>query len=147
MKKTPGAVTPLETGASGRARSPEALDVFAELFGEERAKAVAEKETPLDRDFNTYMINNIGLGPWGRRVLSLPELSIATLSLLAAQGKLGQFESHLRLALNVSKVSPEKIRELLLHLVMYCGMPVGPDLFGIARRVFRELGIDVSKLD
>lgn len=122
-------------------RTPEVEAAFGRLFGEQRIAGLKKKEPLFDKDFNDLMINNIGAGPWSRGVLTQAQLSIATLSLLAARGHFKQFESHFRLALTKTGVPLQELRELLLHLTMYCGMPVGSEIHNAARKVMTELGI------
>ena len=44
-------------------------------------------------------------------------------------------------------VSLKEIREVLIQIAIYCGIPAGVEAFRIAREVFKDEGIDVSKMD
>ena len=122
-------------------RTPEAEAGFGRLFGEDRIEALKKREPKFEKDFNDLMITNVGTGPWSRGILTQQQLSISTLSLLAASGHFNQFEAHVRLALTKTGVQLHELRELLIHLTMYCGMPVGTEIHRIVRKVMRELGI------
>ncbi|MBT3307101.1 MAG: hypothetical protein HN377_11555, partial [Alphaproteobacteria bacterium] len=44
-------------------------------------------------------------------------------------------------------VTLAEIREILIQISIYCGIPAGIEAFRIAREVFKEEGIDVSTMD
>ena len=67
--------------------------------------------------------------------------------MLAGLGRMEEFELHFRIAVTRTKVPLIQLREILLHIGMYCGIPIGRDAFAIARRVLKEERIDVSQLD
>jgi 4-carboxymuconolactone decarboxylase len=48
--------------------------------------------------------------------------------MLAAQGKQHELKAHVRGALN-NGVTPEELREVMLHATVYCGFPTAIDAF------------------
>lgn len=71
---------------------------------------------------------------WNRPGLSRRDRSIINLSLLSALNRPHELKLHVRGALN-NGVTPEEIREVLLQIAIYCGVPAALDSFRIAREV------------
>ena len=60
--------------------------------------------------------------------------------MLAASGKMHEFELHFRAAFN-NGLTKEDLRAVLIQIAVYCGIPVGVDCFRSAKKVFAELKI------
>lgn len=59
------------------------------------------------------------------------------LAMISALNRPHELALHLRGALN-NGLSREEIREILLQVAVYCGLPAGIDSFRVARQVFAE---------
>jgi 4-carboxymuconolactone decarboxylase len=66
--------------------------------------------------------------------------------MLAALNRPNEFKLHLKGALT-NGVTLSEIREILIQISIYCGVPAAIDSFRIAREVFEEKGINVSRMD
>ena len=92
-------------------------------------------------DFNKPFQELIGEYCWGLcwtdETLSRRDRSILNLGMLAATGKMHEFELHLRAAKG-NGISREELRAILMHITVYCGIPVGVDCFRSAKKVFGE---------
>jgi 4-carboxymuconolactone decarboxylase len=64
--------------------------------------------------------------------------SMLNLAMLSALNRPHEFKMHLRGALT-NGVSREEIREILLQVAIYCGVPAAVDAFRSAREVFAEI--------
>jgi 3-oxoadipate enol-lactonase/4-carboxymuconolactone decarboxylase len=60
-----------------------------------------------------------------------------TLTALIAGGHTDQLAPHIRAALR-NGLTPSEIKEVLLQVAVYCGMPAAGRAFGIAQQVIRE---------
>jgi len=121
--------------------------VRRQLLGDAAMNNALKNLTPFDREYQLFVTNQIFGRTWARGILSKQQLSLLTMGILAGRGRMEEFELHFRVALKVTKISVIQLREVLLHIGMYCGIPIARDAFVIARRVLREEGIDVSHLD
>jgi 4-carboxymuconolactone decarboxylase len=74
---------------------------------------------------------------WTDQTLSRRERSILNLGMIAALGKMHEFELHLRGALR-NGLTEEEIRAVLIQIAVYCGIPVGVDCFRVAKQVMAE---------
>ncbi len=75
---------------------------------------------------------------WGREELPLATRSMLNLAMIAVLNRPQELRTHLRGALN-NGVSREEIREVLLQVAVYAGVPAAVDSFRIAREVFDEI--------
>jgi 4-carboxymuconolactone decarboxylase len=64
------------------------------------------------------------------------------LAMLSALGRNHELAMHLKGAL-VNGVSKDEIKEVLLQVAVYCGVPAGVESFRVAREVFAK--IDAEK--
>jgi 4-carboxymuconolactone decarboxylase len=111
--------------------------VRREVLGDEHVDRARAATTPFTEDFQDFITRYAWGGVWAREGLDRRTRSCLTLALLAALGREGELEMHVRAALRVG-VTPEEIREVLLHTAVYAGVPAANSAFAIAQRVLEE---------
>lgn len=79
---------------------------------------------------------------WTRPGLVLRERSLVNLGMISALNRPHELKLHVKAALN-NGVTRAEIREVLLQVAVYCGVPAGIDSVRIAREAFAE--IDAAK--
>lgn len=126
--------------------SPRGTKTRRAILGDEWVEKNLNNVTEFDRAWQMYVTNINWAGTWSRNIIPPRELSLINLAMLAASGQMQEFEHHFRNALLRTKVPLEQLRELLLHVAQYCGIPTGTDMFRIARRVLAEEKIDLGAL-
>lgn len=77
---------------------------------------------------------------WGRPGLERKTRSMLNLAMLAALNRPHEIKLHIRGAIT-NGVTKDEIKEIFLHVGIYCGVPAAVDSFRIAREVFKEMGI------
>ena len=117
------------------------------IIGDQYVDGMLKAKNAFDHEWQEYLNNQLWGRTWARGILSHQQLSLVNLSMLAGLGRMEEFELHFRIALTRTKVPLIQLREILLHIGMYCGVPIGRDAFAIARRVLKEEGVDVSQLE
>ena len=75
---------------------------------------------------------------WNRPGLELRERSIINIAMISALNRPHELKAHIRGALN-NGVTREQIREVLLQVAIYVGVPAAVDSFRIAREAFAEI--------
>jgi 4-carboxymuconolactone decarboxylase len=75
---------------------------------------------------------------WGREELPKKTRSMLNLAMISALNRPHELKAHIKGAL-VNGVSVVEIREVLLQVAIYCGVPAAVDSFRIAREVFAEM--------
>ena len=91
----------------------------------DRALAGASDYTMPMQEFIT---RNAWGNVWQRPGLELKTRSLITVAMLAAMGKQHELKGHVRGALN-NGVTPEELREVMLHASIYCGLPTAIEAF------------------
>jgi 4-carboxymuconolactone decarboxylase len=113
------------------------LKLRRELFGaaavEQRASALGEFGAPLQHIINAYVYGDI----WSRPGLPLATKSLAMIAMMAAAGKPAELRVHLKGALK-NGCKPDEIREILLLVALYCGIPTANEAHRAAVDVLRE---------
>ncbi|MEW6257374.1 MAG: carboxymuconolactone decarboxylase family protein [Pseudomonadota bacterium] len=76
---------------------------------------------------------------WNRPGLDRRTRSFINLAMLAALNRPNEIKLHVRGALN-NGLSVEEIREVMLQVAVYCGVPAGLDSLKVAAEVLKEEG-------
>ena len=74
---------------------------------------------------------------WGDDAIDSKTRSMMNLAMIAALGKMQEWETHCRGALN-NGVSKNEIRAIIHVVGIYCGVPQALECFRAARKVFEE---------
>lgn len=117
-----------------------------EVLGAEYVEKSLSKADDFNRDFQEMVTEYCWGGTWGRGLLSKRDRSILNLGMLAGLGKSTEFKLHFKGAMT-NGIPIEDLREILIQIAVYCGIPAGIEAFRLAREVFEAEGIDVSNLD
>ena len=75
---------------------------------------------------------------WGRPGLALRDRSLINLGMISALNRPHELKLHVKAALT-NGLSREEIREVLMQVAVYCGIPAGIDSVRIAREAFAEI--------
>ncbi len=118
------------------------LKIRKEVLGKEYVESNLSKTDEFNHDFQQMLTEYCWGGAWGRGVLSKQQRSLNNLCMLAAINRMHEFKLHFRGALR-NGCSQDELRETLMQIAVYCGVPVGVETFRIAREVFKEEGIEI----
>ncbi|MDO9291524.1 MAG: alpha/beta fold hydrolase [Hydrogenophaga sp.] len=107
-------------------------------------KSVA-KANAFNAEFQHFITDYAWHGVWGRPGLDWKTRRIIVLAVTSALGRWDEFEIHLRGALtpgNAHTLSPDEVREALIQIAIYAGVPAANTGFARALAVMKELGIE-----
>lgn len=114
------------------------LEIRSAVLGEEyvtRALANANDFTkPLQDLVTEYCWGAV----WGRDGLPLKTRSMLNLAMISALNRPNELRTHVKAALT-NGVSRDEIREILLQVAIYAGVPAAVDSFRIASEAFAEV--------
>jgi 4-carboxymuconolactone decarboxylase len=79
---------------------------------------------------------------WTRPGLELRERSMINIAMISALNRPHELKLHVKAALN-NGLTRDQIKEILLQVAIYCGVPAGIDSTRIAREAFAE--VDAGK--
>ena len=112
----------------------EGMKVRREVLGDEHVDRATGKATELTADFQELITRYCWGEIWTRPGLDRKTRSFITLAALVALGRMDELELHLRAALR-NGLTPDEIKEVLLHCAVYCGVPAANSAFAVAQRV------------
>jgi len=96
------------------------------VLGEAYVDRALQNVDDFNRDFQRLLTEYCWGETWGDETLAPRERSILNLGMIAALGKMEEFASHVRGALN-NGLTPNEIRAVLTQILIYCGAPIGVD--------------------
>jgi len=115
------------------------MKIRKEIFGaevvERRMSSAGEFGAPLQKLINQYAYGEI----WGREALPRKTRSLLVLAMMCAANRPHELRIHLRGAL-ANGCTKDEIREVLLQVAIYCGIPASLDAHNMATEVFAEMG-------
>jgi 4-carboxymuconolactone decarboxylase len=103
------------------------------VLGDAHVDAATARSTSFDEDFQAFITQGAWGSVWSRPALTKRERSMITLALLAGLGHEEEFAMHVRATLNTG-ATPEDIKEALLHVAVYAGVPAANSAFKIAKQ-------------
>ena len=121
------------------------LQIRREMFGSETTDRQVAQANAFTRPMQDVVSRYCFGETWSREGLARRERSMVTLGVLCAMGRSQELKMHVAGALS-NGVSPVEIREVLLHSMVYCGVPLGVDAFRNAAEALAQMGIDLDKL-
>jgi 4-carboxymuconolactone decarboxylase len=115
------------------------MTVRRQVLGDAHVDRAAAAATPFTAPFQELITSYAWGEVWSRPGLDRRSRSCVTLGVLVALRCEEELALHVRAALR-NGLTPEEIREVLLHTTVYAGVPAANTAFAIAQRVLREEG-------
>lgn len=109
-------------------------------LGDEYVEKNLQKADAFNLPFQEAMTEWCWGFGWGDDTIDAKTRSMMNLSMIAALGKMEEWELHLKGAIN-NGVSVEEIRSIIHVVAIYCGVPQGVECFRIARALLTEQGL------
>jgi 4-carboxymuconolactone decarboxylase len=116
------------------------MAVRRQVLGDAHVDRAEAAKTALDADFQAFITEGAWGSVWARPGLTLRERSIVTLALLAALGNFEEVAMHTRATANTG-ATPEDLREAMLHVAVYAGVPRANQALKIIRETYAEMGV------
>ena len=120
------------------------LKMRKEVLGEEYVERALGNVDDFNRDFQNILTEYCWGGTWGRGVLDKRQRSLNNLCILSALNRSQEFKLHFRGALR-NGCTLEELRETLIQIALYCGIPAGVEAFRLAREVLKAEGIEIPQ--
>ena len=113
------------------------LRVRREVLGDEYVDRSMKNADDFNKPFQELVSEYCWGVCWTDETLSRRERSILNLGMIAALGKMHEFELHVRAAKR-NGLTDDELRAILTQIAVYCGIPVGVDCFRTAKQVLAE---------
>ena len=109
-------------------------DVLGVDYVENSLKTADDFNRPMQELSTEYCWGYV----WGREGLPRKTRSMLNLEMISALNRPHELKIHVKGALK-NGVTRDEIREILMQVAIYCGVPAGMDSFRIAREAFKEI--------
>ena len=119
-------------------RFEEGMKTRRAVLGDAHVDRAEANKTEFDAPFQEMITEAAWGHVWSRPHATPRERSMITIALLAAGGHHEEVAMHVRATANTG-ASREDIREALLHVAIYAGVPAANTAYRIARKTFEEM--------
>jgi len=116
------------------------MAVRRQVLGDAYVDKAAANIDDFNRDFQRIVTEYCWGEVWTRDVLSNKQRSLNNLCIIATLNRAAEFEIHVRGALRNGCTLAE-IRDTLIQVAVYAGIPAGVEAFRIAKKVLTEEGV------
>lgn len=114
------------------------LKIRREVLGDDYVDVALSASTDFNGDFQRYITSSAWGAVWGRDTLSKRDRSLITICQLAALGHHEELALHIRATKNTG-LSREDIKEALIQVAVYSGVPAANSAYRVANKVFKEI--------
>lgn len=113
------------------------LEIRKSVLGAEFVERSINSADDFNRPMQELVTEYCWGAVWGREELPRKVRSMLNLAMISALNRPHELKMHVRGALR-NGVTKEEIREVLLQVAIYCGVPAAVDAFRIAREALAE---------
>ncbi|MBV8749142.1 MAG: 4-carboxymuconolactone decarboxylase [Candidatus Eremiobacteraeota bacterium] len=108
------------------------------VLGEEHVARATANATEFTRDFQELITRYAWGEVWSRPGLDRAMRSLLTIAMMAALGRHEELRLHIRATRNTG-VTRDQVKEVLLMVAIYAGVPAANSAFAAASDEYREL--------
>ncbi|VVT07227.1 4-carboxymuconolactone decarboxylase [Rhizobium sp. EC-SD404] len=129
---------------SATSKSPRHNDGMAtrrSVLGDAHVDRAEAAKSEFDAPFQEMITEGAWGTVWSRPNWTKRERSIVTIALLAALGHDDEVAMHVRATANTG-ASEDDIREALMHVAIYAGVPAANHAFKIAKQTLKEMAAE-----
>ncbi|HEX5117264.1 MAG TPA: 4-carboxymuconolactone decarboxylase [Pseudonocardiaceae bacterium] len=109
------------------------MAVRREVLGDAHVDRATAAATDFSADFQEFITRYAWGSVWTRDGLERKTRSCLTIAMLAALGHHNELALHVRAGLRVG-LTPDDIREVLMQVAVYAGVPAANSAFAVAQR-------------
>ena len=113
------------------------MKVRREVLGDDHVDRAVARTTEFSAEFQDLITRYAWGEVWTRPGLDRRTRSCMTIIALVALGRMEELAMHVRAGLR-NGLTPDEIKEVLLHSAIYCGVPAANSAFAIAQSVLAE---------
>ena len=116
------------------------LEARRRVLGDEYVTRAFDGADSFNLEFQEIVTEYCWGGVWARSTLSDKQRSLNNLCILSALNRSHEFKTHVRGALR-NGCTPDEIRDTLIQVAVYAGIPAGVEAFRLAREVLDAEGV------
>jgi 4-carboxymuconolactone decarboxylase len=115
------------------------MQVRRSVLGEEHVNRAEANKSDFDEDFQRLITETAWGSVWARPGLNKKTRHLLTIAMLATLGNHEELAMHIRATRNTG-VTREEVKETLLQVAVYAGIPAANAAIAVAKRVYGEMG-------
>ncbi len=119
-------------------RFQQGMQTRRSVLGNAHVDRAEANKSAFDQPFQEMITEGAWGTVWSRSEWTKRERSMVTIALLAALGHHDEVAMHIRATANTG-ATPEDIREALMHVAIYAGVPAANHAFKIAKATYAEM--------
>lgn len=108
------------------------------VLGNAHVDRAEANKTVFDTPFQNFIVEGAWGNVWTSDKLTRRERSMITIALLAAMGHHDEVAMHIRATANTG-ATMDDVREALMHVAVYAGVPAANTAFKIAKQTYAEM--------
>jgi 4-carboxymuconolactone decarboxylase len=115
------------------------METRRSVLGDQHVDRAEASKSEFDVPFQDLITEAAWGHVWSRPQWTKRERSIVTIALLAALGQDEELTMHIRATVNTG-ATKDDVREALLHVAIYAGVPAANHAIKLTKQVYEELG-------
>jgi 4-carboxymuconolactone decarboxylase len=108
------------------------------VLGKDHVNRAEANKTDFDADFQRFITETAWGSVWARPGLDIKTRHLLTISMMATLGHHEELAMHIRATRNTG-VTRDEVKEVLLQVAVYAGIPAANAAIAVAKRVFGEM--------
>lgn len=125
-------------------RFEEGMQIRREVLGDDHVDRAEANKTAMDADFQRFISETAWGTIWARPGLDRKTRHLITIAMIAALGKEHELAMHIRATPNTG-ITPDEVKEVLMQVAIYAGVPAANTAMAIAKNVYLELAKEEVK--
>jgi 3-oxoadipate enol-lactonase/4-carboxymuconolactone decarboxylase len=109
------------------------------ILGDEWVDAALEGRTDFNRDFQAMLTRTAWHEVWGRPGLDDRTRRLLVIAITGSLGRWGEFQLHVRAGLERGGFTAEELKETLMQIAVYAGLPAANHAFSEAGKIIASL--------
>jgi 4-carboxymuconolactone decarboxylase len=127
-----------ERHEAGSERHEAGMKIRREVLGDTHVDRAEAGKTGFDAPFQDFITEGAWGTVWASDAITRRERSMITLALLAALGQWDEVALHVR-ATRHTGATPSDIREAMMHVAVYAGVPAANHALKIVKQTLAEM--------
>jgi 4-carboxymuconolactone decarboxylase len=115
------------------------MKVRRSVLGDAHVDRAEARKMPFDADFQRFITEGAWGSVWARPGLDKRTRSLLVIALMAALGHEEELAMHVRATRNTG-ATPEDVKEALLMVAVYAGVPAANTAIRIAKAIYADRG-------
>ena len=122
----------------GEDRYAAGMKVRRAVLGDAHVDRAETNKTAFDADFQRFITETAWGSVWSRPGLDRRTRSLLTIAMMASLGREAELALHIRATPNTG-ASREDVKEVLMQVAVYAGVPAANSAVAVAKRTFAEM--------